>query len=62
MLSGESDDSDEEESDKIGSESGSSGTYSIWFGLLLCWLGFTLGVTLYDNESCGVDRKSLALA
>ena len=61
MSSDETDDSDEEESEKIGYESGSSDTYSIVLGVLSCWLGFTLGVTLYDDESWGGDRESLAL-
>ena len=62
MLSDDSDDSDEEESEKITSECKSAGTYDIGMGGFSCGSGFTLGVTLYDNESCGGDGESLVLS
>ena len=61
-MSDESSDSDEVESDKLGSESGPSGTYETRLGRILCGLVFTLGVTRYDDESCNGDRGSLALS
>ena len=56
--SNESDDSDEEESDKLGSESGSTGMYGTQ---LLCGIGINLGVTLYYDESWDSDGGSCTL-
>ena len=50
-MSDESNDSDEEEYKKPGSESGSAGTYGTGLGVLLHGVGFPLGVTLYSDES-----------
>ena len=60
-MSDESDDSDEDEFDKLGSEYGSNGTYSTGLGGLLCSLGFLLGVNLSDDGSYDSDGGSLAL-
>ena len=51
-MSDDSDEPDEEESEKLGSESGSAGTFGTRFGGLLHGIGLTLGVTLYADESC----------
>ena len=61
MLSDESDDSDKEEYDKLGSESGSACTHSTGLGGLLCGLGINLGVTISADESWDGDRGSFAL-
>ena len=61
MSSDESDESDEEQFDKPGSESWSDGTFSTRLGGLLRGLWVTLGVTLSDNDPCGGDGGSLAL-
>ena len=61
MLSVESDDSDEEKSDKIGSEYGSDITYGTGLGGLLRGLVFPLGISLSADESCDGDRGLLAL-
>ena len=53
--------SDKEEYDKLGSESGSAGTLGTGLGGLLRGVRFTLGVTLSANKSCGGDWGSLAL-
>ena len=55
----ESDGSNEEESDKLGSESESAGTFSAKFGGLLCGVGFPLGVTISAYESCDGDGGPL---
>ena len=60
MFSDESDDSDEEESDKLGSESGSDGTCGTGLGGFTRILGFALGIKLSADESCDGDRGSLA--
>ena len=60
-FSDESDDYDEEESDKLGPESGPAGTLVTGLGGLLYGLGFNLGVTLSADESYGGDGGSLAL-
>ena len=57
----ESDDSEIGESDKLGSESRSAGKFSTRLGGLSRDLGFPLGVTIYDDESCGGDGGLLAL-
>ena len=49
MSADESDDCDEEEYDKLGSESRSAGTFSAGFGGLLRGVGFPLGVTNLDK-------------
>ena len=49
--SGESDESDKEESDKLGSESGSVGTFGAGFDGLLRIVGFPLGVKNLDKLS-----------
>ena len=61
MLSDESDEYGEEESDKLGSESRQYNMYGTGLGGLLCGLVFTLGFTLNDDESCDGNRGSLAL-
>ena len=55
MSSYESDDSDEEESDELGSESGSSGRYGTGLGGLSHGVGIPLGFTLYSEKSCDGD-------
>ena len=60
-MSYESDESDEKEYDRLGSESGSDGTFGNGLGGFLCSLGFTSGVMISTNESCGGDIGSLAL-
>ena len=54
----ESDESDKEEYDKLGSESGSTGKYGTGSGGLLRGLGITLGVTIYAGDSWKCDRGS----
>ena len=54
-MSDELEESDEGESDKPGSESGSAGTFGSVLGGLLHCLGCTLCVTLSDDESCDGD-------
>ena len=61
MLPDESDEFDKEEYEKLGSESGPSGTYGTNLRELLCGLAYSLGVTLYDDESCDGERGSLVL-
>ena len=61
-MSDESDESDEEYSDELGSESWSAGTFGTGLGELLHDVGFLLGVTLSAFESCDGDRGSLAVA
>ena len=61
MSPDESDYSDEEEYDRLGSESGSAGTFGTGLGGLPRGLGFPLGVTLSADESCGDGRGSLAI-
>ena len=55
MLSDESDNSGREESDKIGAEFGSYGTFGTVLGGLLLVVGLTLGVTISTDELCGGD-------
>ena len=59
MLSDESDESDKEEFDKPGSESGSSGKFGIGLGGSLYVVGLPLGVTFSYDESCDGDGRSL---
>ena len=61
FSSDESDEFDEEEYDKLGSKSGSAGTFGTGLGGLFSGVGFPLGVTLYDYESCNGDGGSLAI-
>ena len=61
LSSDESDVSDKEEYDELGSKSGSAGTYGTGLGGLSRGLGFTLGVTVSDNESCGGEGGSCIL-
>ena len=61
MLFDKYDESEEEESDKLGSEYGPIGMFGTRLGGSLHGLGFTLGVTLSDYESCDGDEGSLAL-
>ena len=61
MTSDELDESDEEESDKLGSEYGSVGAFSTGLGGLLCVVGFPLSVTISAYESCDGDQVSLAV-
>ena len=60
-MSDESDDSDEEKYDELGSESRSAGTSGTRLGGFLRGLGFPLGVTISADESCNGNRVSLAL-
>ena len=60
-MSDESDNSDKGESDELGSESGSSGTYFTGLGGLFHGLLFTFYVTLSADKSFNGDRGSLAL-
>ena len=59
MLSDESDNSGREESDKIGAEFGSYGTFGTVLGGLLLVVGLPLGVTISTDELCGGDWGSL---
>ena len=61
MLSNELDNCDSDESENPGYESGSAGAFGTKVGILSLGLGFPLGVTLTDNESCGGYGGSLAL-
>ena len=54
-MSNESDDSDQEESEKLGSESGSARTYGTRLGGFLRGLGFPLGVMVSTDESRNGD-------
>ena len=60
-MSDESDESDEEEYDKPGSESVSSSTFGTILVGLLHGVGFTLGVTISPDESCDDYQGSLAI-
>ena len=60
-MSDESDDSDKEEYEKLGSESGSAGMYSTILGGLLRVLGINSSATLSSDEQCDGDGGSLAL-
>ena len=51
----ESDGSEEEKSGKLGSESGSDGTFSDGFGGLFRGGGFFLSVMIFSDESCNGD-------
>ena len=58
--SDESYESDKEESNELGSESGSYGTFSNGLGGLLYGVGFTVGMKLtVDDFSCYGDGRSL---
>ena len=57
--SGESDKYNKEESDELGSESRSSGTFGIGLGGFLHGVGLPLGVTISDGELCYGDGGSL---
>ena len=59
MSFDESDDYDEGEYGKLGSESVSAGMYGTGLGGLLRGLGFPLGVTLFSDQSCDGDGGSL---
>ena len=61
MSSDESDHSNKEEYDELGSESGLAGTFGNGLGRLLRGLGIPLGVTLSADESYDGDGGSLAL-
>ena len=61
MLSDESDDSDVEEHDKLGSASGSPGTYCNGLDGFLLDLGIPLSVMISADESCDGDGGSFAL-
>ena len=61
MSSDESDESEKEESDGLGPESRSAGTYGTGLGGLSLGVGIPLGVTLSSDDSCGGDGRSLAL-
>ena len=61
MSSDESDTFDEEESDKLGSEYGSNGTFSIGLFRLLLGVGFPLDFPLYAYESCDGDGGTTAV-
>ena len=56
-----SDESDEEESEKLGSESGLSGTFGTRFGGLSRGSVLPLGVTLSADDSFDGDGGSLAV-
>ena len=60
-MSDESYDSDKEEYEKLGSESGSAGRYGTGLGGLLCILVIRLVVTLYADNLCDSDGGLLAL-
>ena len=55
LSSDELEESDKEESDELGSESGLSCTFGTGLGGLLHAVGFYLGVTLSADESCDDD-------
>ena len=55
----ESDELGEEESDRLGSESGSAGIFGTVFGGLLHGIGLTSGVTFFADESCDGDGGSI---
>ena len=60
-LSDKSDESDKQESDELGSASGSACTYSTGLGGLLYGARFHLGVTISSDESYNGDGGSLAV-
>ena len=60
MSSDESDESDKEEYDELGSESRSAGIYGTILYELLHGLGIPLGVTLSYDESWDGDGGSLS--
>ena len=51
-MSYESDEIDGEDSDELGSESASAGTFGAGLGGLLRDVGFPLDVTISDDELC----------
>ena len=57
----DSDESDEEESEKFGSESRSDGTFITGLGGMLSGLGLPLSVTISADESCDGDGGSFAI-
>ena len=59
MLYDKSNESEKEESEKLGSESASAGTFGTGLSGLLCGIGLTWGVTLSDIYSCNGDGVSL---
>ena len=61
LYSDDSDESNEEEYDKLESESGSAGTLSTRLGWLLLDLCLPLGVTLSADETCDGNGGSLAV-
>ena len=61
MSSDESYESNKDESDEPGYESGSAGTFGTVLGGLSRGLGCPLGFTLYSDDSCGGDKGLLAL-
>ena len=48
--SNDSDESNKEESDELGYESGSSGKFGTGLCGLLCGVGFYIGMTIYIND------------
>ena len=58
-MSDDSNESNEEEFDKLEYESGSYGTFSPELGGLLRGVGFSLGVTLSADEAWAGDKGSL---
>ena len=59
LSSDKSDEYKEEEYEKLGSESGSAGTFGTRLGGSLSGIGLPLGVTLSTDESCIGDGGSL---
>ena len=62
MSSDESDESDKEESGKLGSEPGLLGMFGNGLGGLSHGLGFTLGVTISSYDSCDCERGLISLS
>ena len=62
LLSDESEESDKEDSEKPGSESGSAGMFGTGLGELLSGIVFTWGVTIYAEKSCYGNGGSLVLS
>ena len=60
-MSDESDELDEEEYDKLGSEYCSYSTFGTGLGGFLRGLGFPLGITVSADESYDGDQGSLAV-
>ena len=60
-MSDKSDGFNKEKSDKLRSKYGSGGMFSTGLGGLLHGVGFPLGVTLSDDDSCDGDGGSLSV-